>query len=304
MTDPALRVISLGAGVQSTALLLLAAQGKLPKPDAAIFADTGWEPRAVYDHLDRIERELAASAGIPVYRVTQGNLRSDSLDASKRYASMPLHIRHADGNKGIGRRQCTHQYKVRPIRRQIRELIGYPHPARIPSELYVEQWIGISTDEADRAESAEQVKFVRNRFPLLELGMSRVMCRALLDRAGFESTPKSACIGCPYRPNASWRKIRDETPDEWADAVDFDERIRHDPTGRFVGQRFLHSSALPLASAPIDRDSYRVWAGRQGDVLQLLALDDFEESIDADALTGCSPFGCVSDAPRDESGGL
>jgi len=59
MTVPTLRVLSLGAGVQSTSLLLLTAEGRLPALDAAIFADTGWEPRGVYEHLDRLERELA-----------------------------------------------------------------------------------------------------------------------------------------------------------------------------------------------------------------------------------------------------
>ena len=53
MRAPALRVISLGAGVQSTTMALLAAHGEIqPMPDAAIFADTGWEPAAVYRHLE------------------------------------------------------------------------------------------------------------------------------------------------------------------------------------------------------------------------------------------------------------
>lgn len=80
MSAPVLRVLSLGAGVQSTSLLLLAAEGRLPALDAAIFADTGWEPRAVYEHLDRIEREVAAPAGIPILRVSSGNIRDDALD--------------------------------------------------------------------------------------------------------------------------------------------------------------------------------------------------------------------------------
>ena len=47
-----LRVLSLGAGVQSTTLALMAAHGEIgPMPDCAIFADTGWEPKAVYEHL-------------------------------------------------------------------------------------------------------------------------------------------------------------------------------------------------------------------------------------------------------------
>jgi 3'-phosphoadenosine 5'-phosphosulfate sulfotransferase (PAPS reductase)/FAD synthetase len=80
-SSPALRVLSLGAGVQSTSLLLLAAEGGLPALDAAIFADTGWEPRAVYEHLDRLEREVARPAGIPILRVSSGNIRDDALEA-------------------------------------------------------------------------------------------------------------------------------------------------------------------------------------------------------------------------------
>src|SRR6516164_4156437 len=61
-----LHIISLGAGVQSTTLALMAAAGEIkPMPDCAIFADTGWEPRAVYDHLDWLEPLLP----FPVYRV-------------------------------------------------------------------------------------------------------------------------------------------------------------------------------------------------------------------------------------------
>lgn len=47
-----LRILSLGAGVQSTTLALMAAHGEIgAMPDCAIFADTGWEPKAVYEHL-------------------------------------------------------------------------------------------------------------------------------------------------------------------------------------------------------------------------------------------------------------
>jgi hypothetical protein len=81
--EPAMRLLSLGAGVQSTTLLILSARGELPKLDAAIFSDTGWEPREVYEHLDRLEREVAAPAGIPIHRVARGNLRDDLLNPDK-----------------------------------------------------------------------------------------------------------------------------------------------------------------------------------------------------------------------------
>jgi hypothetical protein len=82
-TEPQMRILSLGAGVQSTTLLLLSANGELPKLDAAIFSDTGWEPRAVYEHLDKIEEQIANPAGIPIYRVNNGNLRNDVLNPNK-----------------------------------------------------------------------------------------------------------------------------------------------------------------------------------------------------------------------------
>ncbi len=61
-------VLSLGAGVQSTCVLLMSCRGVLPKLDCAVFADTGWEPKAVYDHLEWLKGE-AERAGIPVHVV-------------------------------------------------------------------------------------------------------------------------------------------------------------------------------------------------------------------------------------------
>ena len=55
-----LKVLSLGAGVQSTTVLLMSLRGELPKLDAAIFANTQWEPQAVYEHLGWLMTESAA----------------------------------------------------------------------------------------------------------------------------------------------------------------------------------------------------------------------------------------------------
>ncbi len=88
-------------------MLALSAEGILPRVDYAIFADTGWEPAAVYAHLDRLEKEIAAPAGIPVLRVTSGNIRDDALDPNRRFASMPLYILNQNGKPGMTRRQCS-----------------------------------------------------------------------------------------------------------------------------------------------------------------------------------------------------
>src|SRR5438034_6802056 len=83
MTHPTQRYLSLGAGVQSSATLLLAARGRIPTFDAAIFADTGWEPSNVYRHLARLTR-IADDAGIPIVRVHKGHIRQDALDPAHR----------------------------------------------------------------------------------------------------------------------------------------------------------------------------------------------------------------------------
>lgn len=305
MTKPRLTILSLGAGVQSTALLILAARGDLPRLDAAIFSDTGWEPKAVYDHLDRLESEVAQPAGIPIHRVSSGNIRNDALDPEHRFASMPLYILNRDGKPGMTRRQCTSEYKLKPIKRKVRDLLGYPHPTPVPKGVYVEQWIGISTDERGRAIDKDtgdlktgDVRYSRNRYPLLDLGMSRDQCKALLTATGFGSTPKSACIGCPFHTNAQWRDLRDNHPDEFADAVQFDAEIRKgsaraNALGQpLLGQAFLHRSRKPLSDAPIDRVTFNEWASRQTDLMHELAVAEYEETLDLDELGGCSPFGC------------
>lgn len=301
-TEPTKRILSLGAGVQSTALLLLISRGALPPIDAAIFSDTGWEPAAVYAHLAKIDAEIAQPAGIPILRVSAGNIRDDALDPAHRFASMPMYVLNKDGIPGMARRQCTSEYKIKPIKKAVRSLLGYPHPKPVPRGVYAEQWIGISTDESHRIHESD-VKYSVNRYPLLELGMSRSDCIRYLTELGWRATPKSACIGCPFHGNAAWRKLRDEAPDDFADAVDFDAAIRSGSAkanfeGKELrGQMFLHRSRVPLSVAPIDRVTRHEWDARQGDILS--NLNDplaFEEMYEEDDLPGCSPFACRTDS--------
>ena len=83
------RFLSLGAGVQSSTLALMIAHGELEPVDAAIFADTGWEPKKVYAWLDWLEKQLP----FPVHRVQRGNLREDLIQrrnsTGQRFAAVP-----------------------------------------------------------------------------------------------------------------------------------------------------------------------------------------------------------------------
>lgn len=285
-----LTVLSLGAGVQSTALLLLAIDGVLPRPDAAIFADTGWEPAAVYAQVDRLAA-VAAAAGIGFHRVSNGNLRDDAISPGHRYASIPYFVHNPDGTGGMGRRQCTSEYKLVPIRRKVRELLGAAPPdfRRVPRGRVCEQWVGFSTDEvvrANRQRDSGGVGYLTTTYPLLDLGMSRKDCQRWLAARGWGETAKSACIGCPFHGNRQWRDLRDHHPAEWADAVAFDTAIRKGGARGLplTGEAFLHRSRLPLDHAPIDHVTGREHAENQTDIFDALA-----ESGDPD---GCSPYGC------------
>ncbi len=135
---PLLRILSLGAGVQSTTVLLMALHGEFAERlDCAIFADTGWEPQAVYEHLDWLEGK-AKEGGIPLYRVSSGNLRQDLLDAAQgksRVANPPFFVRNRDekgqydtpDRGGMLWRKCTEFYKIRPIHTRIRLIAEKAH---------------------------------------------------------------------------------------------------------------------------------------------------------------------------------
>lgn len=254
MTAPQLRVLSLGAGVQSTTLALMAATGEIPAPDCAIFADTGWEPRAVYEHLDRLEAALT----YPVYRVSAGNLRDDiegkHSARSGRFAAVPWFTRDDKGQIGMGRRQCTAHYKLEPLARKVRDLLGHNGRGRVRG--VVEVLVGISTDEAARMRPA-RVRYMQNVWPLIDLGMSRAACLRWLERAGWHA-PKSSCIGCPFHSNTQWRELRDNAPEEWAEAVRLDALIRDGGSARgIVAQQFMHRSCKPLAEVDLS-----TWAER------------------------------------------
>lgn len=231
-----MRVLSLGAGVQSSTLLLMAVEGEV-QIDRAIFADTQWEPRAVYQWLEYL-MPLAEKAGIPVDVVSSGNLREDSLTKPGWLVSVPVHIRNQDGTSALLTRKCTNGYKLRPIMRRLRSLGA---TAKRPATVLV----GISLDEAHRMKPA-RVQYIRNEWPLVDMRMTRQDCLGWLDRHGYPRPPKSACIGCPFRDDRSWRAMQEQAPDEWADAVDFDRQVRHAAQMKVPTEAYLHRSLVPL----------------------------------------------------------
>ena len=246
-----LKVLSLGAGVQSTALLLMSIRGEIDRLDCAIFADTGWEPAAVYAHLTWLEGQ-ARAAGIPVYRVTAGDLRADALRSQVRghkadgvrWASMPLYVLGHDGGTGMIKRQCTTEYKIRPIERKVRELLGLRPRQPWPKDVALEQFFGISADEMRRVRAPDAL-WKRHRYPFVfDRPMRRDQIVAWLTmHYPDQQVPRSACLGCPFHSDDEWRAIQ-SNPAEWHDVVAFDRAIRN--CGGMRGEVFLHRSCSPL----------------------------------------------------------
>ncbi|WP_307618720.1 hypothetical protein [Streptomyces sp. V3I7] len=164
--------------------------------------------------------------------------------------------------------------------------------------MYVEQWVGISTDEFHRAKDAD-VRYMRNHHPLIDLNWSRPDCIRYLTSLGLADTPKSSCLGCPFHGNSQWRQIRDTSPEEWRDVVEFDAAIRQgnaraNATGnRLLGQAFLHRSRLPLDEAPIDHVTAAERAARQSEFATSSTPDPMEvEELEQGVMDGCSPWAC------------
>ena len=111
----------------------------------------------------------------------------------------------------------------------------------------VHQLMGISTDEIQRAKD-NFLPYVHNKFPLLDLGMSRQDCLDWMTDKGYELPERSACIGCPYHDNIEWLYLKENHPEEFMDAVEFEEQAQARFKGTYRGTIFLHPSCKPLGT--------------------------------------------------------
>jgi hypothetical protein len=256
-----LRVLNLGAGVQSTAVYLMAHAGEIPPIDCAIFADTQEEPRAVYDHLGWLE----SLSGALIVRIKTSRLGDDLMcgknSTGQRFASIPAYTAEREGgNDGMVRRQCTKEYKIEPIERYIRRnLLGVMPGRRVAADIIVTQLYGISADESGRSvrirERLKERRWIAPEFPLIDRWMTRADCVRWLARFGVpHQVPKSSCVFCPFKNNANWRHLRDTDAAGWSRAVAIDHAMRQPGVlvNRGLDQSlYLHRSCRPLDVADL-----------------------------------------------------
>lgn len=242
--------LSLGAGVQSSTLALMAARGEIsPMPDAAIFADTQAEQKRVYEWLEWLEKQLP----FPVYKTTKGDLTRAALSVRKRKTGegqwvkslIPAYTLEPDGKRGHMMRSCTYDYKLLPLLAMQRKLAGIK---RGQKEITVTSWIGISWDEVQRMKPSRE-PWVQHRYPLIELQMRRDQCIKWMLDHGYPEPPRSACVYCPYHDDREWSRMKTDEPDEFLRAVDFEAAMQaaHGKTDNRRGVCYLHPSRVPLS---------------------------------------------------------
>ncbi len=223
-----MKVLSLGWGVQSFTLAAMVALGELEPVDAVIHADTLHESSLTYEFAERWTPWLI-ERGVNV--VTVKNPRADVVHHEYNAVKIPAFTR-SDKSDGQIMRQCTSDWKIAPMRRWLQA-----NRNKQP----VEMWLGISLDEFQRMRGSD-VKYVTNRWPLIEKKMTRRDCEAWLTANGIEVPPKSACTFCPFHSTSEWQRIR-ANPTDWSEAIRVDAEIRDI---RPPHQLFIHPSRKPI----------------------------------------------------------
>ena len=190
-----MKVLNMGAGVQTTAILL-----EFPKSfDAVIFADTGAEQKETYYYIDKYLKPFCAENDITWYTVKpKVTLEQHCLD--KKIIPIPT------------RRWCTADFKVKPIKRKLRELGA---TAKNP----ITSIIGISIDEAHRANFHTDVKYQLMEYPLVDKKITRAQCHEIIKKHGFPSPPKSGCDFCMFFSRKHFRELSQKDPKRFAEIV-------------------------------------------------------------------------------------
>lgn len=246
--DPNARFISCGFGVQSTTIYAMACHDEFdPAPNGAVFADTGCEPQYVYDTIWRMA-ELW-SHKIPIYIARYDDLDRRMIARSSgqkiRCPTPPFYILNNNGSKGHLRRQCTATYKLEAIIKETRRLLDLRPGQRALDRFVVEQWIGISTDEAHRMKPAAE-KWTVSRWPLIERNMSRSDCLEWLAAHGYWNPGKSSCIFCMYHDDKTWAWMKAHRPNDFERACQFEETIQRLGMPGLDGTPYIHASRRPL----------------------------------------------------------
>lgn len=218
-----MRVIAYGGGVQSTALLVMASRGELGQVDAALFCNVGDDS----EHPDTLTfvRDIAvpygAAHGIPVHildRVKRDGTRETLWGRLMREGSrsVPIPVRMSNGAPGT--RSCTVDFKIKVMAKWLK---SHGATADTPATVV----IGISWDEAHRADRRNVGAYERVEYPLVERNLSRWECQRIIADAGLPVPGKSSCFFCPFHCTSAWSRLKRHTPDLFNKSVQLEATL-------------------------------------------------------------------------------
>ena len=251
-----LKVISLGMGVQSTAVYLMSSMGcKLPRADYAIFSDPQAEHYKTYDMLKWLLKWKEENNGIELIVNRDNNIYTDQLKTNPdKHIRVPQIPAHTDPT-GIARRQCTYEYKILPVIKTTRKLHGLkPRKRMKPTEM----WLGISTDEIERMKDSDLYN-IDYFYPLIYHGLSRTDCINFFKENNFPVPVKSSCVFCPYHSNSFWAELQKENGEAWKKSVEVDKAIRK--KYGMDKDMYLHVSRKPLDQIDFDDKQLEMFEG-------------------------------------------
>ena len=244
-----LRAFSYGGGVQSTAAMVLAAEGKIDFP-LFIFANVGdkAEHPASLAYVCDVAAPFAQENGIELVTV-QHTYAGEATDLYDRVAtgvgkSKSVHIPVFQSRTGApSSRRCTWDYKIVPIQRELRRRgASKKNPAVVG--------LGISLDEIHRAKTSASPRLAQvNEYPLLDLGLRRSDCMTLIVNAGLPVPDKSSCWFCPYHSLNTWRRLKRESPELFEQAETLERQMNESRGHTGEDVVWLTRTRLPLAAA-------------------------------------------------------
>ena len=212
-------VCSYGGGVQSTALLVLAAQGELDIK-TFLFANVGddSEHPATLRYVHDVAMPYATKHGITIIELhyTKKNGEKQTLLENIMMPSQKgeiIPVRLGSGKPGI--RACTVTWKIRTIGKWMRAHgASKAHPGVTA--------IGISLDEIQRMKPSQET-YRTNAYPLIDRRMNRQDCVKTIAHAGLQVPPKSSCWFCPFKRVKGWQEMAIVEPVLFQKAVDLEQ---------------------------------------------------------------------------------
>lgn len=251
-SEQPIRVFSYGGGVQSNAVLVLQATGRLPEPyDVFVFANVGADSEnpATLRYIEDVARPYAAQHGIEFVEVQKTRYGEpetllDFMHRTERSIPIPLYM---GGNGAPGRRACTNDFKIEAIDRWLRE---QGHTRAVMG-------LGISLDEYHRARDMQPYTQhgveKRREYPLIQLRLRRMDCQRVIAEAGLSVAPKSSCWFCPFHRHGEWTEMRRTEPALFQQAVELERMLNG--KRELVGKDmlFMHRALVPLDQAVGDQ---------------------------------------------------